>query len=60
MGRLTLFKKYIYLAAPGLSCSMRTLSHAMWDLVPWPGIEPGPPTLGVPSLSHWTTMEVPG
>ena len=29
----------IYLAMPGLSCSM-------WDLVPWPGIEPGSPALG--------------
>ena len=47
-------KKYwfIYLAASGLncfhvacgifSCGMRTLSSSMWDLVPWPGIEPGP------------------
>ena len=32
---------------------------AMWDLVPWSGIEPGPPALGVWSLSHWTTKEVP-
>ena len=31
----------------------------MEDLVPWPGIEPGPPVLGVPSLTHWTTREVP-
>ena len=31
----------------------------MWGLVPWPGIEPGPPALGTGSLSHWTTMEVP-
>ena len=23
-------------------------------------VEPGPPTLGVQSLSHWTTREVPG
>ena len=27
----------------------------MWDLVPWPGIEPRLPTLGAQSLSHWTT-----
>ena len=33
----------IYLAVSGLSCSM-------WDLVPWPGIEPGPPALGAQSL----------
>ena len=33
---------FIYLAAPGLICSM-------WDLVPLPGIEPGPPALGAQS-----------
>ena len=43
---------YIYIAALGLS-------YSMWDLVPWPGIEPGPPALGAWSLSHWTTREVP-
>ena len=42
----------IYLAAQGLCCSM-------WDLVPQPGIQPRPPALGVQSLSHWTTREVP-
>ena len=55
-----------YLVVPGLSCgtqeifscSMQTLSCGMWDLVPWPGIEPGPPTLEVRNLSHWTTREV--
>ena len=31
----------------------------MWDLVPWPGIEPGTPALGPGSLSHWTTRQVP-
>ena len=40
------------MTAPGLSCSM-------WDLVPWPQIEPGPPALGARWLSHWTTREVP-
>ena len=34
---------------------MPTLSDSMWDLIPPPGIEPGPPALGVGSLSHWTT-----
>ena len=29
-----------------------------WDLVPWLGIEPRPPALGVLSLSPWTTREV--
>ena len=28
---------------------------AMWDLVPWLGIEHGLPTLGMWSLSHWAT-----
>ena len=31
----------------------------MRDLVPQPGIEPWPPALGVQSLTHWTTKEVP-
>ena len=30
----------------------------MWDLVPRPGIEPGPLVLGAQSLNHWTTWEV--
>ena len=37
---------------------MWTLSCSMWDLVPWPGIEPRPPTLETWSLSHWTHKEV--
>ena len=37
---------------PGLSCGMQAL-------VPWPGIEPGPSTLGVWSLSPWTTRKSP-
>ena len=43
---------FIYLAALDLSCGM-------WDLVPQPGIKPGPLQLGGQSLSHWTTKEVP-
>ena len=39
------------LAVLGLSCSR-------WDLVPWLGIEPGLPALGVWGLNHWTTREV--
>jgi len=43
---------YLFIfAAPALSCSV-------WDLVPWPGMEPGPPALGEWSLCHWTTREV--
>ena len=31
----------------------------MWDLVPWPGIEPEPPALGAQSLIHCATREIP-
>ena len=42
---------FIHLAALGLSGGTR-------DLVPWLGIEPGPPALGVRNFSHWNTREV--
>ena len=35
--------------------------HTAWhvgSLVPWPGIEPKPPALGIRSLNHWTIREV--
>ena len=35
------------------------LAARMWDLVPWPGIEPRPPALGAQSLIHCATREVP-
>ena len=38
--------------APSLSCGK-------WDLVPRPGIKPGPPALEAQSLSHQTLREVP-
>ena len=38
---------------------MILFSCGMWDLVPWPGIEPGPPALGMWSLNHWTIRKVP-
>ena len=46
-----MFHSFIYFAAPGLSCGI-------WDLFPWPGLEPGLPASGVQSLSHWATREV--
>ena len=56
------FKKYsfnLFIWLPWVfSCSMWTLSWSIWDLVPWPGIEIGPPTLGAWSLSYWITREV--
>ena len=35
------------------------VAACMRDLVPGPGIEPGPPVMGARSLTHWTTREVP-
>ena len=47
------FSKKFILVVWDLSCDM-------WeDLVPWPRIEPRPPSLAVLSLSHWTTREIP-
>ena len=46
--------------SPGIvSCGMQIISCGMWNLVPWPGIESGPPALGAWSLSHWNTKGVP-
>ena len=42
-----------------LRCDMQTLSCGIWNLVPSPGIEPGPLALEMWSLSHWTSREVP-
>ena len=56
----------IYLAAPGLSCSMRDLFivactiSSLWDPVPQPGIKPMPPVWGTWNSSHGITREVPG
>ena len=47
------FLKNVYLVALGLS-------YDMWDLVPRPGIKPGPPALGAHNLNHWTAGEIPG
>ena len=35
-----------------------SLGCSMQDLVPWPGIEAGPPALGVQSFNHQTTRQV--
>ena len=42
-----------------MACEL-LVAACMRGLVPRPGIEPGPPALGVQSLTHWTTREVPG
>ena len=33
-------------------------SCCVWDLLPWPGMESGPPALGAQSHRNWTTREV--
>ena len=49
---------YISAAAGGiLSCDISAVSCGIWDIVPWPGIKPRSPALGVWSLSHQTTRE---
>ena len=55
---LSCFKVFISLAVSGLSSPMWALSWGMWDLVLWPGTEPGTPALGALSLSYWTTREI--
>ena len=47
-----LFLTHVYL----FDCT--SLCCSMWDLAPWPGIEPVPPASGVLCVSHWTTREV--
>ena len=37
---------------------MPVFSGGMWDLVPRPVIQSGPPTLRAQSFSHWTAREV--
>ena len=50
----------LVVACRTFGCGMWTLSFGMqWDLVPWPGIKPRPPALGLQGLSHWTTREFP-
>ena len=44
----------IFVAACGL-----LVAACMQDLVSRPEVEPSPPSLGVQSLTHWTTREVP-
>ena len=62
VGAWSFLKKKIYFLsfAWSLRWGMWTLSLGMWDLVPWPGFKPMPAALGVQSLNHWTTREVPG
>ena len=56
--QLSIFFFFTYLAAPGLSCGTWELHCSTLDLVPWPGIEPRLPALGVWRLNHWATGRV--
>ena len=50
------FNTYFYL----FTClAVLSVSCVLWYLIPWPGIKPRCSALGVWSLSHWTTREVP-
>ena len=43
----TLSNSYLF------GCTRSELQHVnSWDLVPWPGIEPGSPALGAPGKSQ--------
>ena len=43
---------FIYLAVLVLVASCGIFNWGMWDLIPQPGMELGPPALGVRNLSH--------
>ena len=55
-GREVVKNLFLYLTALGLSCSMWTRRCGMWDLVPWPGIEPRVPGIG---REEFQPLEVP-
>ena len=59
---LFLFKKfYLFICLHQVSVAageIFTLFCGMWDLVPWPGIEPGPSASRMQNISHWATREV--
>ena len=38
---------------------LKKINCSMQDLVPWPGIKPWPPAVGVQSVKCWSTQEVP-
>ena len=48
-----------WLQVKSVNCSTWDLNSSMWDLVHLSGMEHRPPLLGMQSLSHWTTREVP-
>ena len=53
-----LFSKLYICLYQALIVALRIFSCRMWDPVPLPGMEPGPPALGARSPSHRTPREV--
>ena len=54
----TVILKYLFIwLCQVLSVACGICSYCVRDLVPWPGIEPGPPALRAWNLSSWTTSE---
>ena len=51
--------KNMYMLCWVLVAARGIFGCSMWDLVPWPGMEPGSPALGAWGLSCWMTREVP-
>ena len=58
-GALLLLMFFPFACGIFFSCSMQILNYSMWDLILWPGIKPRPHALGMCSLSHLSTREVP-
>ena len=56
---LFFFLFYLFIWLPMDFAACKIFSHSLRGLVLWPGIEPGPPTLGLQNLSHWTMRDVP-
>ena len=46
--------QWLHIASVVAACGIQ-----VFQLVPWPGIEPRPPAWGAQSLSHWATREAP-
>ena len=58
LGTFSIFIHFIWLLWV-LVMARGIVSFRMWALIPQPGMEPGPPALGVQSFSLWATREVP-
>ena len=56
LGIFSLFIHFIWLFWV-LVVAQGIFSFRMWDLIPHPGMETGPPALGVQTFSFWTTRK---